>query len=396
MAPLPPSSMPGRCFHLRIRGTVRLDRRTKNLAKRLKPGDIALIDHEDIDSTAALMLVEAKAQAVINAAKCCSGRYPNLGPRVLLEAGIPIVDNVGAALLEGLREGETIEIADGVITRSGGDEIARGEELTPAKAEKLLEQSKKNLGAELEKFAENTLTYVTKEKSLLLDPTNLPDVNVQINGRHVLVVVRGESYKEDLAIIRTYIRDMKPVLIGVDGGADALVELGLKPDIIIGDMDSVSDSTLACGAELIVHAYTSGKAPGLPRVEQLGLPAKVCAVPGTSEDLALLLAYEKGAELIAAVGTHSHLIDFLDKGRKGMSSTFLVRLKVGNRLVDAKGVSKLYHAQPSMKYVGVLALAALAALFAVIALSPTIQDRVHGMMNHLNARYWEWYTKLTP
>lgn len=339
------------------------------------------------------MLVEAGARAVINASRSCSGRYPNLGPSVLLDAGIPIVDSVGDDLFKGLREGEQIEIADGAISRDG-EPLVVGELLTRDHARELLEQSKANLGAELEKFAENTLTYVTREKSILLDPTSLPDVRTAINGRHALVVVRGESYKEDLAIIRTYIRDMKPVLIGVDGGADALIEMGLRPDIIIGDMDSVSDSTLRCGAEIIVHAYTNGKAPGLPRVQELGLEPHVCAVPGTSEDLALLLAYEKGAELIVAVGTHSHLIDFLDKGRKGMSSTFLVRLKVGNRLVDAKGVSKLYHAQPSVRYIGILALSAFVVLFTVIALSPTVQDRIRIIFDDFKAQWWQIYTRL--
>ena len=380
---------------MQIKGTVRLDKRTKDLAKRLKPGDIALINHKDIDSTAARMLVEADVKAVINVAKCCSGRYPNLGPKVLLDAGIPVLDNTGDCLFKGLHEGEVIEINGNSVLRKGVV-LADGEILTPEIAKKQLEDSKINLGAELEKFAENTLSYVVKEKTLLLDPTNLPDVPTLINGRHVLVVVRGESYKADLAIIKTYIREVKPVLIGVDGGADALVEMGLKPDIIIGDMDSVTDSTLKCGAELIVHAYTSGEAPGLPRLKALGLNPQVCAVPGTSEDLALLLAYEKGAELIVAVGTHSNLIDFLDKGRKGMSSTFLVRLKVGNRLVDAKGVSKLYRSQPSFRYVGILVLAAVLTLFTVIAFSPTVQDRIQMYTESIRAQWWQLYTKLRP
>lgn len=387
--------MPGRCSNLQIKGTLRLDKRTKDLAKRLKPGDIALINHIDIDSTAAQMLVEAKVQAVVNVVKSCSGRYPNLGPSVLLEAGIPVIDNVGDSLFTSVREGEQVEINDGIISRNGG-ELAQGEVLTIDLAKKQREEAKSNLSNELEKFVENTLSYVSQEKAILLDPTNLPNVKTVINTRHVLVVVRGDSYKEDLAIIKTYIREMKPVLIGVDGGADALIEQGFKPDIIIGDMDSVSDATLRCGAELIVHAYSNGKAPGLPRVEALGLTPQVCAVPGTSEDLALLLAYEKGAELIVAVGTHSHLIDFLDKGRKGMSSTFLVRLKVGSRLVDAKGVSKLYRAQPSLRYVGILALAALVAMFTVIALSPDIQGRIHLMTSDLKAQFWQLYTRLRP
>ena len=380
---------------MQIKGTVRLDSRTKVLAKRLRPGDIALIDHEDIDSTAAQMLVDAKVKAVINAARSCSGRYPNLGPHVMLSAGIPLVDNAGRDLFKGLREGESVEIQGGSVCR-GGVEIAKGDLLTIERAEKLIEEAKTHLGDVLEEFAQNTLSYVMQEKSLLLDPTNLPAVKTSINGKHALVVVRGETYREDLAIIRTYIRDMKPVLIGVDGGADALTEMGFVPDIIVGDMDSVSDATLCCGAEIIVHAYTNGKAPGLARIESLGLAAEVCAVPGTSEDLALLLAYEEGAELIVAVGTHSHLIDFLDKGRSGMSSTFLVRLKVGNRLVDAKGVSKLYCAQPSVRYVGLLALAALVVIFTVIALSPTMKDRIQVIANDMHANFWQLYTRLKP
>lgn len=387
--------MPGRCFHLRIRGTVRLDKKTKDLAKRLRPGDIALINHEDIDATAAQMLADARVRAVINAARSCSGKYPNIGPRILLEAGIPLIDNAGDHLFKGLREGEQIEIVDGAISRNG-DPIAQGDVLDLDQVNQMIEQARSNLGNVLEEFAKNTLSYVSRERSILLDPANLPDIRTQINGRHALVVVRGESYKEDLAIIRTYIRDVRPVLIGVDGGADALLEMGLKPDIIIGDMDSVSDRALKCGAELIVHAYVSGDAPGLPRVKNLGLQATVCSVPGTSEDLALLLAYEKGAEVIVAVGTHSNLIDFLDKGRKGMSSTFLVRLKVGNRLVDARGVSKLYRAQPSVRYVGLLAVATLAALFTVIALSPTMQDQIQAMIQDFRAQFWELYTRLRP
>ena len=378
---------------MQLKGTARLDKRTKDLAKRLKPGDIAIIDHVDIDSTAAQMLVDAKVGAVVNASKSCSGRYPNLGPKVLLDAKIPIIDNVAKDVFDIVTEGQSVELNDGVL-RLNGAKVAEGSVLAEAEVAKLLEDAKSNLGSELESFAENTLSYVTKEKSILLDPANVPDIATQINGRHTLVVVRGETYKEDLAIIRAYIRDVKPVLIAVDGGADALIELGLKPDIIIGDMDSVTDSALECGAELIVHAYSSGESPGMARIMELGLKAKLCSIPGTSEDLALLLAYEKGAELIVAVGTHSHLVDFLDKGRRGMSSTFLVRLKVGNRLVDAKGVSKLYRVHPGGRYFLLMGLAALVAIFTAIALSPTIQDRIQVMMEDLRSQSWHLWVKL--
>ncbi len=378
---------------MQVTGTLRLDKKTKELANRLRPGDIALIDHEDIDSMAAQMLVEARVGAVINASKSSTGRYPNLGPLVLLVAGIPVVDDVGTFLFKGLHEGEKIELKDGAICRNG-DVIAEGELLSLEQAERLRQQARRNLGNELEAFATNTLNYVTREKSLLLDPTSLPDIDTRINGRHALVVVRGDSYKDDLAIIQAYVRDVRPVLIGVDGGADALVELGLKPDIVVGDMDSITDSALRCGAELIVHGYANGDAPGMSRLKALGLEAKVCTVPGTSEDLALLLAYEKGAELIVAVGTHSHLVDFLDKGRKGMASTFLVRLKVGNRLVDAKGVSKLYQRSQAWRPFVVLALSALVVIGTVFLLSPTLQERVQAMTDDLRSQIWHLWVRL--
>jgi uncharacterized membrane-anchored protein len=260
----------------------------------------------------------------------------------------------------------------------------------------LLEQSKHNLDAELERFAENTLTYVLKEKSLLLDETKLPAIETRIAGKHVLIVVRGEGYKEDLASLRAYINEVKPVLIAVDGGADALLEMGHKPHIIVGDMDSVNDRALTCGAEIIVHTYadSSRPAPGLARLQELGLETKLAAVPGTSEDVAMLLAYEKGAELIVAVGTHSNLIDFLDKGRNGMSSTFLVRLKVGSRLVDARGASKLYRGRPSLRHAAVLTLAAMAALITIIAFSPGVQDQIRLFMIEHRSRLWELWVQL--
>lgn len=369
---------------MHIKGTVKLDKRTKRLAKRLRPGDIAVIDHEDIDSTSAAMLVETQVAAVVNAAKSISGRYPNVGPQILLQAGIPVVDIVDHDPFKYLKEGEQVEL-DGAILRppAGGGEPLEGELLTLEKVKQDMEAAKLNLGSELERFAENTLSYVVKEKGLLLDTTNFPHIDTKLDERHVLIVVRGEGYKQDLASIRTYIRDVKPALIGVDGGADALLELGLKPDMIIGDMDSVSDRALKCGAEIVVHTYAdaSRPSPGLQRVSELGVEAKTVSAPGTSEDVAMLLAYEKAAKLIVAVGTHSHLIDFLDKGRRGMSSTFLVRLRVGSRLVDAKGVSRLYvRRAPAVRDLCLIALAAAFVFVAIMLLSPTGAERLQATL----------------
>lgn len=380
---------------LNISGTIRLDKRTKNLAKRMRRGEIALIDHEDIDSVSAQMLIEREVSAVVNAGLSISGRYPNAGPKLLLDAGVPILDNVGRESFERVREGETIDLV-GCELRRDGTVICRGRELTPRLVTDLLEESKRNLDVELERFAENTLTYVLKEKSLLLDETKLPAIDTWLGHKHVLIVVRGEGYKEDLASLRAYINEMKPVLIAVDGGADALIEQGYKPHIIVGDMDSVSDRALNCGAEIIVHSYTdeSRPVPGLARLKELGINAKLAAVPGTSEDVAMLLAYEKGAELIVAVGTHSNLVDFLDKGRKGMSSTFLVRLKVGARLVDARGASKLYQGRPTLRYAAVLMLAMMVVVVTIMAFSPMLQDRVRLFIVEQKSRLWDLWVQL--
>jgi uncharacterized membrane-anchored protein len=365
---------------LKLKGTVRLDKKTKNLARRIRRGDIAVIDHQDIDSTSAEMLVERQVAAVVNVAASISGRYPNAGPQILNKAGIPLMDAVDSDLFKYLKEGEQIEI-NGASVKRDGAVLTKGELLTSDLIQQKMEDAKLNLGRELESFAENTLSYVIKEKSLLLDPTKFPHIDTVIDGRHALMVVRGDGYKEDLAIVRSYIRDVKPVLIGVDGGADALLEMGFRPDMIVGDMDSVSDKALKCGAEIIVHTYTDAtrSSPGLDKVKELGVVAKAIAVPGTSEDLAMLLAYEKGAQLIVAVGAHSHLIDFLDKGRNGMSSTFLVRMRVGSKLVDAKGVSRLYGRRSmSMRHLGLIFLAASLVFLAIVVLSPTAMERLRS------------------
>lgn len=359
---------------LKISGIARIDKKTKRLAGRLDRGDIAIIDHMDLDSTCARMLVEKRVSCVVNASKSISGRYPNTGPSILLEAGIPILDNVGPAVVTELHEGDEIRIENDTIWRNGVV-IASGKVLSRQDISQLMEEARRNLSSELEKFAENTLRFIREEKFLILDPVEVPELRTQIAGRHALIVVRGEGYREDLAIIRSYLQDVRPVLIGVDGGADALLEMGFKPDLVVGDMDSISDDALRCGAEIVVHAYGNGdrRAPGLARVKKLGLDAKVFPIQGTSEDMAMLLAYELGAELIVAVGTHSNLIDFLDKGRAGMASTFLTRLKIGSKLVDAKGVSRLYRRMPGVKELLVLIAAAAAPVLVVASKSPTVR-----------------------
>ncbi|QGQ19549.1 hypothetical protein GC089_10295 [Cellulomonas sp. JZ18] len=346
-------------------GPARVDRRTKSLTKRLRPGDVAVIDHLDLDRVSAEALVRCQPAAVLNAAPSTSGRYPNLGPEILVSAGIPLVDDLGADVMA-VAEGRTLRVVDGAVY-DGEALVAEGVAQTPESVAATMEEARAGLSVQLESFAANTMDYLRRERELLLDGVGVPDVDTRLEGRQVLIVVRGYHYKEDLVTLRPYIREYRPVLIGVDGGADAILEAGWRPDMIVGDMDSVSDRALQCGAEIVVHAYRDGRAPGLARVEQLGVPHVVFPATGTSEDVAMLLADDKGAELIVAVGTHATLVEFLDKGRAGMASTFLTRLRVGGKLVDAKGVSRLYQHRISNVQLTLLVLAGLLALGVALA-----------------------------
>ena len=335
---------------MRVEAPIKVDRKTKRLAKRLTGGEIAVINHMDIDEVAANSLVEGKIKLVINAAESISGKYPNKGPGILTDKNILIIDNVGQELFDELKEGQIIEVNNGQIYRDG-QLLGEGSVLDKEKVSIKIKEAYDNMSVELDRFIDNTIEYAKKEKGFILGEVEIPKVKTKYKDRHVLVVVRGQDYKEDLSTIISYIEEVKPVLVGVDGGADALVEFGYIPDVIVGDMDSVSDETLKKAGEIVVHAYVDGRAPGLKRVQDLGLDAIVFPAPGTSEDIAMLTAYEYGAELIVAVGTHSNMIDFLEKGRKGMASTFLVRLKIGSKLIDAKGVNLLYKSKLKIKYI---------------------------------------------
>lgn len=353
-----------------IVGIARVDRRTKNLTKRLRPGDIAVIDHLDLDRVAAEALVACRVGAVINAAASISGRYPNLGPEILVSAGIPLVDDVGVDVMGWIVEGEQLRLADNVLYR---DEVPLAYGVLQDKESVLaaMEDARAGLAVQLEAFVANTMEYVRRERDLLLDGVGVPSIETDLDGKHVLVVVRGYNYKEDLAALRPYIREYRPIMIGVDGGADALLEAGYRPSVIVGDMDSVSDAALRSGAELIVHAYPDGSAPGLARLDRLGLRSVLFPATATSEDIAMLLADDKGASLIVAVGSHFTLVEFFDKGRAGMASTFLTRMRVGGKLIDAKGVSRLYRSRISNSQLLLLAVAALAVIMTAMFASPS-------------------------
>ena len=367
-----------------ITGTARLGRRTKTLIPTLLPGDIAVIDHRDIDRVCAEGLAKAGVRAVVNAQPSISGAFPNDAPRLIIEAGIPLIDNVGEEVFELLKEGDIITIDGSEVVRKG-ETVASGVLLTQGILRAEMDAAGANMGDNLEKFVQYTAEYLMRDKDKIISNPRVPDVKTRLEGKQALVVVRGPDYLADLAALRSYISEMKPVIIAVDGGADAVIEAGYKPSIIVGDMDSVSDSALLCGAEVIPHAYEDGWCPSAERLERLGIESTPWALSATSEDLALLLAWEKGAELIVAVGTHSNLIEYMEKDRKGMASTFLVRLRVGTKLVDAKGVSKLYRPAPPVRHVWGVVGAALVAILAAVLISDPLRNALVMMWLNLRA-----------
>jgi uncharacterized membrane-anchored protein len=366
-----------------ITGPVKTDRRTRRLAGRLRPGDIALIDHTDLDRVSAEALVAANVAAVLNAKRSISGRYPNLGPELLVARGVPLVDGLGEDAFEHLREGTTARV-DGDAVVVDGVVVARGVRQDAERVATAMASARQGITVSLETFAANTVEYLRQERDLLLDGVGLPAIRTRIEGRHCLVVVRGYDYRTDLHALRPYLRQFRPVLIGVDGGADALLEAGARPDLIVGDMAAISDAAMRCGAELVVHVHPDGRGSGLARANQLNLPAVTFTAAASSEDLALLLADAKGAAVIVGVGTHATLAEFLDQGRDGMASTFLTRLRLGGKLVDAKAVGRLQQPGPSTSSVALLVATSLTAMAAAVLASTVGRPWLDGL-----ARRWD-------
>jgi uncharacterized membrane-anchored protein len=374
-------------------GVARVDVKTKVLVRRLEPGDIAIIDHPDLDRVSADELIACRVGAVVNAAKSVTGRYPNLGPQLLLDAGIPLVDDVGREALSRVADGSTVRLDKDILYNGSDQVIAKGVLLTEASLGRAMDDANAGVATQIDAFAANTLEFLRRERDTLANGIDQPKLATSMQDRHVLVVVRGYRYREDLRALRPYIREYRPVLLAVDGGADALIEAGYRPQVIIGDMDSVSDEALASGAELVVHAYPDGRAPGMSRLKSLGLDGLSLPAPGTSEDVALLVADACGASLIAVVGTHWTLEEFLDKGRPGMASTFLTHLRVGSKLVNARGVHQLYQSRISGWALAVLVVAAAVTIVVAIAYSPA--GPILG--NYLNGTWHTftyWFTGL--
>lgn len=368
-----------------VTGTARLEHRTGSLLRRLEAGDIAVIDQVDLDRTSAEALVGAKVAAIVNASPSISGRYPTLGPEIVVGAGIPLLDTVGAQVFDELRDGAKVRL-DGTTLYAGERAVATGIWHTVDSVADAMHAARAGLASQLESFAASTIGYMKAERELLLEGTGIPQLRTEFRGRHVVVVARGYDDRAELQALKPYIREYHPVLIGVNAGADTLLEAGLAPRVVLADLDLVSDQALCCGAEVVVHLHPDGRLPGFERLQDLGVEGVTFRSGGTAEDCALLLADSHEAALIVTVGTHATLTEFLDRGREGMASTFLTRLRVGGKLVNAKAVPAMYRTRISGPALLLLVLAALIAVAASLAASAAGQplvDTLHDAWRHL-------------
>lgn len=364
------STLPG------VTGTARVDKDTTRLLRRIGPGDVVVCDELDLDRTTADLLVEAGVAAVVNASPFISGRYPNLGPEVLAAAGIELVDDAGKEVFARIKDGAKVRVHEGVVY-AGERELAEGDELTDTDVTSRMLAARSGLVDHLEAFAGNTIEFIRVESPLLIDGVGIPDVEVNLNNRHVVAVSDGADHAEDLKRLKPFIKEYAPVLIGVNRGADALVKAGYRPDLVVGDPEMITTNTLRSGAQVVLPAAPDGHAPGLERIQDLGIGAMTFPATGSAADLALIIADHHGASLIVSVGHSASLEEFFDAGRRESNpSTFLTRLKVGNKLVDGKAVATLYR---SRGHGGAIALFILAALVAVVV-AVLVSNQGHDLL----------------
>ncbi len=347
-----------------VTGTARVDRDIDQLLRRVGPGDIAILDILDLDRVTADALVDAGVIGVVNASPSISGRYPNLGPEVLVANNITLIDNASPEIFKKIKDGSKVRLHEGGIYH-GDRRLVHGVERTDEEIADLMHDAKTGLVAHLEAFAGNTIEFIRSESPLLIDGIGIPDVDVDVYRRHVVVVTDGPAAAEDLKALKPFIKEYQPVLVGVGTGADILCEGGYRPALIVGNPDQISAEALKCGAQVVLPADADGHAGGLERIQDLGIGAMTFPAAGSATDLALLLVDHHGASLIVTVGQSASIEEFFDRSRaQSNPSTFLTRLKVGDKLVDAKAVATLYRSHISGS---AIALLVLAVLFAVVA-----------------------------
>ncbi len=378
-----------------LTGIARVDRNTRRLLQRVGAGDIVFLDEMDLDRLTADRLVEAGVAAVVNASPSISGRYPNLGPEVLVSNGILLLDAVSSDVFTKVKDGAKVRLCEGVIyadklAKKEPEALVEGIELTELGIVERMVEARNGLADHLEAFSGNTIEFIRTESSLLIDGIGVPDVELDMKKRHVVVVADGPDHAEDLKRIKPFIKEYAPVLIGVGRGADTLTRAGYQPDLIVGDPEEITATTLKCGAEVILPADTDGHAKGLERIQDLGIGATTFPSSGAPADLALLLADHHGASLIVTVGAAASLDDFFDRGRRDSNpATFLTRLKMGTKLMDAKAVAALYRHRGSGSAVALVVLAALVALIVAL-LATNLGGEVITWVAHTWDRFSLW------
>ena len=369
-----------------LRATARVERRTKSLLPRLRPGDIAVVDHLDLDRATAQALADADVSAVVNAAAFISGRYPNLGPELLAQAGIALVDGIGPGGLAAIKDGAEIRLHDGTVYVDD-EAVAEGRVLDLDNVMQQMTAARTGLATQLESFTHNSTEFLRREQDLLLHGAGSPRLATPISGRPVVVVVPGHDHAAELRGIRSYIKEQAPVLIGVDRGADALMAAGLDPDVVVvttqpaaSDDAGVASAKALKRAKDVVALVNRGAArSATDQLERLGVRPRRFETGATAEDAALLLGDLNDASLIVGVGMSATLDEFLDSQRSGLASTYLTRLKVGPRLVDAGAVPELYSGTVRARHLLVVALVGLIALVAAIGVTPVGQEWADAM-----------------
>ncbi len=367
-------------------GTARVDRDIDRLLRRVCPGDIAVLDILDLDRITADALVDAEIAAVINASPSVSGRYPNLGPEVLLANGVTLIDETGTDVFKKIKDGSKVRLYNGGVY-AGDRRLIRGTERTDEEIAELMQEAKSGLVAHLEAFAGNTIEFIRSESPLLIDGIGIPDVDIELRRRHVVVVADEDDAADDLKRLKPFIKEYQPVLIGVGSGADVLRQAGYRPQLIVGDPSNLSIEVLKCGAQVVLPADADGHAPGLERIQDLGVGAMTFPAAGSPADLALLLADHHGAALLVTVGHRANIETFFDRTRQDSNpSTFLTRLRVGEKVVDAKAVATLYHNRISGGAIALLILTMLLSVIAALWVS-----RADTVVLHWIAQYWNHF-----
>jgi uncharacterized membrane-anchored protein len=368
-------------------GTARVDRDIDRLLRRVCPGDIVVLDVLDLDRITADALVDAEIAAVVNASPSVSGRYPNLGPEVLVANGVTLIDETGPEVFKKVKDGAKVRLFNGGVY-SGDRRLIRGTERTDQEIAELMQEAKTGLVAHLEAFAGNTIEFIRSESPLLIDGIGIPDVDVDLRRRHVVVVADEDHAADDLKRLKPFIKEYQPVLIGVGTGAEVLRKAGYRPQLIVGDPTELSTDVLKCGAQVVLPADADGHASGLERIQDLGVGAMTFPAAGSPTDLALLLADHHGAALLVTAGHSANIETFFDRSRQQSNpSTFLTRLRVGEKVVDAKAVATLYHNRISGGAIALLILTMLITVIVALWVS-----RTDVLILHWVVEYWNQFS----